>query len=304
MTKKYGKWNEAKFYPNCQTINSSDQEYCTEKMLYGENAEVKIKYCYNTEEYNIDAYEHEILLRIAASHGITKNQLIKYLKLQGKIFHSGKFESCMEKLEKYGYIVNIKIAGLDDNGSIIVYDLAERGTEHLKNKELPHYSSLKEYSDGNILRLLRVKITSNQILLQLLCNYKDLKSFFFDREFIIPGAGNVLFPLYIQTTENNYAFKFVDNTKAGKNRFEEQMEILLKDNSTVLDDTILVIVAETYEHLERLYTLAMNYKKRGLKREILFTNDSDWYRALPGNFYGMAVISVLGQSSMMNIKLV
>ncbi|MBR6383086.1 MAG: hypothetical protein IKS56_03785 [Lachnospiraceae bacterium] len=306
MTKEYGKWNDATYYPNCNKVSGELTEYSTEKMLYADTAEFQIRYYYSIEEMEIGSFEAHILLRVAASHGITKGQLEKYLIMQGMEFDKFTIDERLYEMVNKGYLSLIKYRNADNNSGNIIYDIGNRGVAYLKKNELPAQNPMEEYLTGkDLLRHIRIKILTNQIALHSLCEIKNIKHFYFQREFKIKDKNeeiSIHVPLYIQTETTNYAFEFVGNNAVGKKIFEERIERYLNYRQILPENTVLVIVAETYDHMMMLISKMDAYEKRDLNRTVLYTHDAEWFYDISGRLYAMA--RAMGQSGLMTVNII
>ena len=309
MTKEYGIWNNASYYPNCNKINRELTEYSTERMLYTDTAEFQIRYYYSIEEMIIGSFELHILQRVAASHGITKGQLEKYLIMQGLEINMVLLNERLFDLVKKGYLTLIKYRNADYNADNIIYDIGNRGVAYLKKHEFPAQNPMEEYLTGkDLLRYMRMKILSNQIALHLLCETDNLKNFYFQKELKIKNKNediNIYFPLYLKTESTEpkyYAFEFVGNNSIGKKIFEERMEKILKYKNLVPENVVIILVAETFDHMTTLINKMDSYEKRDLNRTVLYTHDSEWFYDVSGRIYAMA--RAMGQSGLMTVKIV
>jgi len=306
MTQKYGKWNNAYYYPNCSRI-SECQEFSTEKLLYGDPIEIHVNKHYNNDhEFVIGSFESHILLRVGASHGLTYGQLEKYLLLQGLEFEKSCLVNKLYQMTKYGYLTTIILRRTSDNTQIFFYDLAEEGYQYLRKNELLYTNPETEWlTCGDIFRYIRAKIVANQIVLQLLCSSKSFRSFYFQKNISTDDhsivSSYIPMPLYIQTQDQNYMFEFVGNTGIGRKSFHNRMEKLLSMKDSMPQQMVLILVAETYEHMQMLTTQMLAYEKRGLELDVLYTHDSEWFYDRAGQFYAMA--RAMGQSGLISIKI-
>ena len=306
MAQKYGKWNNASFYPNCNRLNGYISEYSTEKMLYGDAMEVQVRHYYNNDYMKIGGFEMNILIRVAASDGVTKGQLEKYLILQGMIIDENILEDRLYNLVKFGYLSWVKFRRLKDNFEIQLYDITARGLATMKHSELPERKVGSAcYSNNDFIRAVRNKIVSNQIVLHLLCEQANLKSFYFQRELLKPEIGMnikpITVPLYIQTDSYNYIIEYVSDTRKGKESFKERMNLLHSGIETLAQNTVIVLVAETYAHMEMLSSETYAYEKDDPNLKLLYTHDSEWFYDTAGHFYAMA--RAMGQSGIMGVKM-
>ena len=309
MTQKYGNWNYASYYSNCNRIDDCEEEFSTEKLLYGEDpVEIQVRnYHYSIDDFVVGSFENHILLRIAASNGLTKGQLEKYLLLQGLVFEEAFLNNRLYRLVEYGYLSLIIFRRMSDNKKILIYEMTDKGYDYLKRKDCPIINFEKEELFGkDIFRSMRTKMVSNQIVLKLLCGLKEFRSFYFQRRIGLKiqtnGTYSIVVPLYIQTKEKKYMFEFVGNTIEGKRIFQNRMEILLSIKNIIEKNTVLVIVAETYEHMQTMTTEMLAYEKRALGMDILYTHDSEWFYQNTGLTYAM--VRAMGQSGLMSIKII
>ncbi|MBR0093046.1 MAG: hypothetical protein IJP92_15255 [Lachnospiraceae bacterium] len=275
-------------------------------MLYGDTFDIQIRNYYNPNDTWIGGFEYNLLIRVAASRGLTKNQLENYLTLQGMDIDSRMLEERLYHLVKNGYLSWVCFQSRGDNTQIHLYDLSSRGMESIKELGVPYVNPALEYfANGNTMRYMRIKILANQIALNLLYHERSLDSFFFHRVLREKGtlsdAPPVRTPLYVKTAEYGYLFDFAENTPAGKNAFLERMEMLCNGKASIPENTKVVIVAETYSHMESLTTLTLPFEKRGFSPDILYTHDDVWFYDLPGRFWTMA--RAMGQSGLMSVNL-
>ena len=303
---KYGSWNRASYYPNCNRIRDRLHGYSTEKMLYADMFEVQIRNCCDPREFWIGGFEYNLITRVAASRGLTGPQLENYLALQGMEFDAQMLEERLSYLVKYGYLSWIGFRRISDNMQIQMYDLAAKGIEAVRESGVPYYRSALDYIvDGNMMRCLRTKILANQIVLNLLYHAKNLDSFYFQRMMRRKNTTQVSppysAPLYLKTAKSGYLFDFAENTAEGKRAFKERMEMIRNGQVLFPDQTRLVIVAETYDHMELLADIMLSFETKGLSMNILYTHDDVWFYDLPGRFWAMA--RAMGQSGMMPVKL-
>ena len=303
---KYGSWNRASYYPNCNRVKDRLHGYSTEKMLYADTFEVQIRNYCDPRETWIGGFEYNLITRVAASRGLTRPQLENYLALQGMEFDAQMLEERLSCLVKYGYLSWIGFRRIGDNMQIQMYDLATKGIEAIRESGVPYVRSALEYlANGNTMRYLRTKILANQIVLNLLYHAQNLDSFYFHRVMREKDTAQeshpLSTPLYLKTAENGYLFDFAENTAEGKKAFQERMEMLLVRQDVTPEQTRLVIVAETHDHMESLTDIMLPFEKKGLSMDVLYTHDDVWFYDLPGRFWAMA--RAMGQSGLMSVKL-
>ena len=95
----------------------------------------------------------------------------------------------------------------------------------------------------------------------------------------------ICFPLYIITEQSNYLFDFLSDTNAGRRYFHDRMEKVLYMQGLFPEDSVLVLVAENYEHMKWVISQTASYVRRGLGENVLYTHDSKWFYNAPGQVY-------------------
>lgn len=302
----YCKWNNADFYPNCNRVKNELAEYSTEKLLYGRPIEILIQNYFNNEDIKIGALDFDILLRVAASCGLTKKQLENYLVLQGIELNNKIFDNRLLNLVKYGYLSLVQLRQLNYDFEVQLFDITNKGISCLKKSEpLFHDTSMEYFSEEDVFRYMRTKIVSNQISLHLLCSHRGLRTFSFQR--INKSKSKqldeemIIAPLYIQTDVRNYLFEFVGNTSLGNKIFKYRMEQITLKQNRYPENTAIVIVAETYDHMKVLTTQMYSFERNGLQMDVLYTHDSEWFYEIPGQLFVMA--RAMGHSGLIRVNI-
>ena len=307
MMNKYSKWNNTSYYPNCNRTWEESCRYNTEKILYSTPVELLVTAHYTRKDYDLDDIQRHSLIRVAASHGLVRQQLKKYLIMQG--FNIDNFfDDKLNKMVQAGYLTSIKISNMLSSKNITLYDLGERGIEELKNMDIAYRNPASEYAaGGDAIRYMRSCIVSNQIALQMMISLRSMRRFFFRKIIRLKNDNTgvitpLLFQLYIQTDENNYAFEMACDTKSGKDTLKNKLDRLYETQDMLIPNTIIVIVAETYDHMKKIAEIVRQYKNKGLKLDFIFTHDSEWYYNTMGKCYAEA--RALGCSELIGVNLI
>lgn len=306
MKNDHGRWNDPVYYPYVNRIKYDLEEDNTEKLLYEECLELRVQNFYNQKDLCLAKLETTILERVAASYGLTRGQLEKYLLMMGVDHMEESLSRALFILTKYGYLAMITVNQAGDNLKITLYDITDKGIEYLKNSNLPYRNMTRDlWECKDVFRYIRKIIIANQIVLNILSSNENIRSFCFNRKIRIYGddglGKNFLFPLYVQSSNRNYHFLIIGNTHEGKQRFDEFMESLIEVKGHLPSKTTLVIVAETYAHMRAMTIYMKQYEERGLLFDTLFTHDSVWYYTSPAKFYAEA--NAMGQTGLLSVKL-
>lgn len=145
MTKNIGSWNRAILYPNCNKIQGKLAEYSTEEMLYGEPLEIQVRNHFNSDYVKMDDLESNILIRVTASHGLTRNQLDRFFTLQGLSYSQDKLDEKLYKLVKCGYLTLVRLWMAKSGKEVFLYEITNRGLATIKQNEMPRYHPTLEY---------------------------------------------------------------------------------------------------------------------------------------------------------------
>ena len=173
-------------------------------------------------------------------------------------------------------------------------------------------SSILDYHyNKDVMRFIRVKIISNQIVLNLLCYQKVIRDFEFNNcgsnTYIVKNLKknlleNEQFPLIVRSTKKTYFFLFVADTQIGREEFEKKINTIKNKIWLARKNAVLVMVAEDMKHMQYLTHSAKNLLGNDIKFEIMYTYDGCWFNNVPGRFYTMA--RGIGQAGLIPVKMI
>lgn len=313
MSEKYDRSNMAGYYPNVSAIENRLKSVSTYDLIYYKKVEVIIKSLYNNlyKTRKCDELDYELLRRITLSSGLTKNQLYNYMLLQGKNISYDVFNNHLYNLEYRGIIGTVVVHMVEDNKDIVIYDLDHFSSDLLPMLGLAGSSSVLDYHyNRDILRFIRVKIASNQIVLNLLCYEKNIRDFEFNNcghnTYIVKNlkmtpSENEMVPLVIRSMKRTYFFMFVADTHVGREEFKRKINAIRNKLWLNRENAVLVIVAENMKHLQFLTYVVKKSLANENKFKIMYTYDCCWFNNNPGSFYTMA--RGIGQAGLIPVKL-
>lgn len=314
MSERYDRANMAGYYPNVSAIGDRLKCVSTYDLIYYKNSEIIIKSLYNNcyKTRKCDDVDYELLRRIALSSGVTKNQLYNYMLLQGKNLPYEEFKSRLYNLEYRGILGTAVVHMVKDNKDVVVYDLDHFSNEVLPMLGIAGVSSILDYHyNKDIMRFIRVKIASNQILLNLLCHQKVIRDFEFNNcgsnTYVVKNlkknpSENEQFPLIVRSMKKTYFFMFVADTQIGREEFERKINTIKNRLWLNRKNAVLVIVAEDMRHMQYLTHSAKIFLGNDIKFEVMYTYDCCWFNNAPGRFYTMA--RGIGQAGLIPVRLV
>ena len=313
MGEKYDRANTAGYYPNVSSVSDKLKSVNTNDMINNKDTEIFVKSLYNNH-YNTrkcDLIDYEIVKRIALSSGVAKNQLYNYLLLQGKRISYENFKTHLYSLEYRGIIGTVTIHFIKDNKDVVIYDLDHYSKEILPDIGISDNSSMLDYHyNKDILRFLRIKIMTNQIVLNLLCHDKNIQGFKINNScsntFEIKNKKknmleDIFLPLNVKTKEKTYYFIFAADTHLGRAEFQRKLNAIKEQTWLNRKKAVLVVVGENMAHMQFLTFAVKNLLGTDTKYEIMYTHDGVWSTNLPGRFYAMA--RSVGQTGLITVKL-